>query len=59
MERKMVPLYRDKREMELWEKAENIARQEHSADSEREGKILAQICAAYLGAAGPLDGEKA
>lgn len=44
----MVPLYRDKPEMALWERAEAKAREE-IGDSPREGEALAVICAAYLG----------
>lgn len=45
----MVPLYRDEREMRLWEKAEKRARQEHDLSDAREGEVLAEICADYLG----------
>ncbi len=44
----MVPLYRDKREMKLWKRAERKARQEMRG-SPREGRVLARICADYLG----------
>lgn len=57
MDRKMVPLYKDELEMELWESAESVAREEHDAKDVREGKVLGQIAAAYLGIDGPLNGE--
>jgi hypothetical protein len=57
MDRKMVPLYRDKREMELWKRAESVVREEYDAEQAREGTVLAQICSAYTGAEGPLEGE--
>lgn len=60
MERKMVPLYRDKREMELWQRAEKQARKQIGVTA-REGEVLAAICADYLDESLPseLDGEKA
>jgi len=46
-ERKMLALYRDKREMELWRQAEAKAREE-MGESAREGEVLARICAEYV-----------
>jgi hypothetical protein len=46
-ERKMLALYRDKREMELWRQAEAKAREE-MGESAREGEVLAKICAEYV-----------
>lgn len=56
----MVPLYRDKREMELWQRAEKQARKQIGVTA-REGEVLAAICADYLDESLPseLDGEKA
>ena len=48
----MVPLYRDKPEMDLWQRAEAKAR-EKIGESPREGEALAVICADYLGEDSP------
>lgn len=53
MDRKMVPLHRDKREMRLWKVAEETARERLGVESAREGVVLAAICAEYLGEEGP------
>lgn len=48
MNRKMIAVHRNEREITLWERAEEKAREE-MGQSAREGEVLARICAEYLG----------
>ena len=48
MNRKMIAVHRNEREITLWERAEEKAREE-MGQSAREGEVLARICADYLG----------
>lgn len=52
----MVAIHRNQTEMDLWKRAEETAREDLNAENPREGEILGQICAAYLGTDGPLKG---
>lgn len=47
MSRKMLAVHRDSRELELWKRAEQKAR-ERMGESAREGEVLAAICASYI-----------
>ncbi|MCU4718385.1 hypothetical protein [Halapricum hydrolyticum] len=50
---KHIALY-DPAEEVQWEQAEKVVRDKYSAGNAREGEVLAEICAAYVGYDGPL-----
>jgi hypothetical protein len=54
---KMLALYSEE-EVELWEQAEPAIREDHDADDAREGEVLAEALAAYIGQDSPLEAER-
>jgi len=51
---KCLSLYSES-EVELWEQVETAVRNDHDAHDAREGEVLGQALACYLGTDGPLD----
>lgn len=45
----MIALYRNRREMDLWTRAKEAVENSPNLDDPREGEVLAEICAQYLG----------
>lgn len=56
MHRKMLAVHRDEAEFELWEQAKRTVEREVPVENPREGEVLGQIAAAYIGTDGPLEG---
>jgi hypothetical protein len=52
---KMLALYTEQ-EAELWKQAEAVIRDDCGAEDAREGEVLAEALAAYLGQDSPLEG---
>lgn len=48
MDRKMIPLHRDKPEYEQWREAERIVREELGLGGAREGQVLGAMCSAFI-----------
>lgn len=54
----MVPLHKEEREMYLWQRAEKEVRERYGAEDARQGEILGQLAAEFVGFQGPLEDVK-
>lgn len=61
MGRKMLAVHKDEPEFDLWEQAKKSVERDVPSDNPREGEVLGELAAAYIGTDGPLgevdDGE--